>query len=340
MLVYDGIVFKLQRTGGISVLFTELLTRLRPSAYQLLCYGELSSELAATRHQFRPPRILERVRRVRVDATCDLFHSTYYRLPVGPACKVVTTVYDYGPERFASPLRRVAHAHQKSAAVAASDRIICISESTRRDLLDFSGAALADRAVVVYPGVSEEFAPIRGVTLIPQVLFVGTRVAYKNFTAVVDALAGVPAVALVCVGGGPFTNAEVHVLNQRIPGRYKWAGFLPRAELNLEYNRSICLAYPSLHEGFGIPILEAMRAGCPVIAVNTSSIPEVAGDAGVLLERGDADDIRAAILRLMSASVRDGLTGRGFAQAAKFSWDATFHRTVAVYEELLGRRVT
>jgi mannosyltransferase len=339
MLTYDGIVFKLQRTGGISVLFTEIISRLRPSAYELVSYGQLPGALETSTHRTLSPRPFERYRRACVGARCDLFHSTFYRLPASRTAKVVTTAFDFVDERFASPLRRVRHSVQKNRALAGSDRIICISESTRRDLVEFAGAALAERAVVVPCGVSEQFRPLPGVTRLPQVLFVGSRVSYKNFPAVVNALSELPEVDLVCVGAGPFKTAELELLDRRIPGRYRWAGYLSTEALNLEYNRSICLAYCSFYEGFGIPILEAMRAGCPVIAVNASSVPEVAGDAGILLERGEADELRAAIRKVMVSATRDELVRRGMAQSSKFSWQTTFDRTIAIYEEVLGKPI-
>jgi mannosyltransferase len=251
----------------------------------------------------------------------------------------VTTVYDFVDERFAPLHKRAIHGLQKRKAIAGADRIICISESTRRDLLEFSGRSFADRIVVIPLGASDAFHPLSDVTVLPQVLFVGKRGGYKNFAAVVEALSTLRDLTLVCVGGGAFTRAELALLERRIPRRYRFAGYLATAELNREYNKSLCLAYPSLYEGFGIPVIEAMRAGCPVIAVNCSAIPEVAGDAALLLQTGRPDEIRDAIQRVGVSRTRHDLVSKGSERAALFSWDETYRRTTAVYEELSGRRL-
>ncbi|MDB4891920.1 MAG: hypothetical protein JWL61_3775 [Gemmatimonadetes bacterium] len=340
MLVYDGIVFSLQRAGGISVLFTEILSRLPATGYELVGFRHSPPPaLVESTYTFQSPRVLERYRRARVNGRCDLFHSTYYRLPEIGRCKVVTTVYDFVYERFAPVHRRVVHSAQKRKAIEGADILICISESTRRDMVDFVGPAHAARAVVVPLGVSEEFRAIPHTDILPQVLFVGARSGYKNFRALVDALAGLPDLNLVCVGGGPFTADETDLLQRRIPLRYRSLGYVSTGELNLQYNQSLCLVYPSLYEGFGIPILEAMRAGCPVIAVNRSSIPEVAGDAALLLENGHPEEIRSAIQRLMVSQNRQELVAKGMTQAAKFSWHETYRQTLAVYEALSGKAV-
>lgn len=337
-LLYDGIVFSLQSIRGISVLFTEIISRLPPESYELVGVRPAPpATLPTATYAYREPRRLERYRRARFSGRAEIFHSTYYRLPAERSPAVVTTVYDFVYERFASLPQRVVHGAQKRAAIAGADRIICISESTRNDLLEFVGNAYRDRAVVVPLAAASSFHRLVGTSTLPQILFVGTRGPHKNFRPVVDALATLYDLSLLCVGGGPFTTEERTLLDLKLPGRYRAAGFLSDAELNLEYNRSLCLAYPSLYEGFGIPVLEAMRAGCPVVAVNASSIPEVAGDAAILVDRGDADEIRAAIESLVVVANRDALVGRGLARSAGFSWDETYRRTVAVYEGLLGR---
>jgi mannosyltransferase len=336
-LLYDGIVFNLQRTGGISVLYSEIISRLPRSSYELVGFRpDPPTALAGSTYTYQAPRRLEKYRRAAYGGKAEVFHSTYYRLPAERGAAVVTTVYDFVYERFHSLPQRIVHGLQKRTAIAGADRIICISESTRRDLLEGVGHQYRDRTVVVPLAASEAFHPLPGVRPLPQVLFVGPRAHYKNFPAVVDALESLPDLLLLCVGGGELTANERTLLDRKLPGRYKGAGYISVEELNLEYNRSLCLAYPSLHEGFGIPVLEAMRAGCPVVAVNMSSIPEVAGDAAVLLERGDADEIRSGIQSLSVTAARAAIVARGLSRAGMFTWDETYRRTVAVYEELIG----
>jgi mannosyltransferase len=336
-LCIDGVIFDLQSQGGISTIFRELLSRLPAEALHLIGYRAAPPVvLPSGTYEVRTRRRLERYRDAAASPGARVFHSSYYRLPSTRGPAVVTSVYDFVYERYVGGIRTSVHSWQKRRAIAHADRVICISESTREDLERFVGARHAARAVVVPCGVGEAFRRVPGIVPVAQVLFVGQRGRYKNFTAVVQAMQAFPELELLCVGGGPFTADESAVIGRNAPARVRWAGFLDDEALNLEYNRSLAFAYPSLYEGFGIPVLEAMRAGCPVIAVRTSSIPEVAGDAAWLMERGDPDELRAAIRALHDPLRRDDLTIRGHARASLFGWQATFRRTLAVYEELLG----
>ncbi|WP_046483508.1 glycosyltransferase family 4 protein [Pseudomonas veronii] len=323
MILFDGVIYNLQSSGGISVLFNELLSRLPVNSYDLVVP--------------RLKRPLERYRDFDVRQSYDIFHSTYYRLPSKRDGQIVTTVHDFTYERYSSGLKRKVHSWQKKRAVQGADKIICVSECTRRDLIEFYGAEYEPRVVVVPNGVSEGYFPL-AVEVVEQVLFVGARGGYKNFEATVNALSQLSGIGLVCVGGGGFSPGELIFLERKIPGRYKHAGFLSNNELNIEYNRSICLVYPSLYEGFGIPVLEAMRAGCPVIAVNSSSIPEVAGTSAFLVEKGEVTELRDAIRYFYSVDNRQKYIVMGRAQAEKFSWDSTFRQTLSVYNNLLDEK--
>jgi len=331
LIVIDGIIFSLQQTGGVSVLFRELLSRLPPAAHRLMLYDKKGAQGARF-------RLGERYRDA-IAGNYSLFHSSYYRLPAARSGAVVTTVHDYTYERFLSPsIRQVVHSCQKNRAVSGSDVVICVSESTRQDLLEFSTVDPC-RVVVVHNGVSELFCRDSSVSMVQQVLFVGARAGYKNFESVVVALSAIAFVSLACVGGGQFSKKELALLEKYLPNRYRHAGYISTNQLNEEYNKSICLVYPSLYEGFGIPVLEAMRAGCPVVAMNCSSIPEVAGDAACLMERGSPDEIEAAVRFFLNTNNREDFIRKGLQRSSMFGWDRTFSETIAVYEQLIGKKI-
>lgn len=343
MILYDGIVYCLQRNGGISVLYNELLSRLANTSYDysLISYGQ-PSPFSHIGNVVRVPRLAERYRDVTFDHA-DIFHSTYYRVPdfsSRRSSKIITTVHDYTYERYIGGIKRQVHSWQKNRAISQSDKIICVSESTKNDALEFSGVS-EDRIEVIPNGVSVDYFPNPDIALsdIPQAIFVGARQGYKNFESVVKAVSLFKELVLVCVGGGGFDKKELAFLEKYLPGRYRHAGFLTNSELNIEYNKAMCLIYPSLYEGFGIPVLEAMSAGCPVIAVDASSIPEVAGDAAHLIERGAVEEIEAGIGALMRDDYRQSLISKGFVQAKKFSWDITYKKTMALYEQVLGKKL-
>lgn len=337
MIFIDNIVATLQRTGGISVLFQELEQRLIRDRIALtkIDYREENSE---SRQAVRTPRFLERYR------TCELtppeqtsiFHSTYYRTPSQKKnLKIVTTVHDFTYERYIGGLRKLVHSTQKNHAINNSDAIICVSKNTKKDLLEFVPNIAPEKIFVVHNGVSPGFYQKEDRDQKNQVLFVGQRGRYKNFLAAVRALSMLKDTSISCVGGGPFTREELDILERTIPGRYRHLGYIDESELNNQYNSSIALIYPSLYEGFGIPVIEAMRAGCPVIAVNSSSIPEVSGGAALLMERGDPDEIKFALENLEKTDYRNSLISLGISQATKFSWEKTYKETLSVYQHLL-----
>ncbi|WP_339518640.1 glycosyltransferase family 1 protein [Pseudomonas proteolytica] len=324
MLHLDGVIYSLQQTGGISVLFDEILKRLPEEKYTL--------DIPRLSYPW------SRYCNASFDSNKSIFHSTYYRLPEGKSAGIVTTVHDFTYERFARGIRKSLHGWQKRKAISGADIIICVSESTKADLYEFVKVGRAQKVIVVPNGVSMAYRHL-ACSIEQQVLFVGARGSYKNFRNVVLALARSPDIMLVCVGGGEYSREEKKFLEETIPGRYRHAGRLTNEELNEEYNKSICLVYPSLYEGFGIPILEAMNAGCPVIAVRSSSIPEVAGDAAWLLESGSVEEIAGGVDFFRSNVNRERFIMLGFSQASKFSWDITYRRTLEVYEELLGEKL-
>lgn len=342
-VIFDSIIYDLQSHGGVSVYFSEILKRIinddgiDDNLY--LSSGNKSSilleQLGANNIIKLSERILERYRDVDFpsnESSSHVFHSSYYRLPSERKMPIITTVHDFTYEKFVKGLPLWVHSWQKRRAVECSDLIICVSENTAQDLMQFCKVP-ENKIRVVHNGVSENYSVINDVKRKDTVLFVGARGGYKNFHLAVAALKQVPDVQLRIVGGGNLSAKELFLLEKNIPGRFHWLGRLSDQELNIEYNSSLCLLYPSSYEGFGIPILEAMRAGCPVIAVNASSIPEVAGNACILLDEPKSELIVDAISIVRKGA--DKLRQAGFTQASKFSWDACYHSTKDVYHELI-----
>lgn len=322
MIVFDRIINSLQKNGGVTVYFKEILERINRDG--ILC-----------KYTANETRFFGRYRDCCVDTTSGVFHSSYYRLPKKPhGCKVLTTVHDFTYEKFVQGPALWIHSWQKNRAIKNSDLIICVSHNTALDLMRYCPVE-ASRIRVIYNGVSDTYYPLpeKQRQYGNKVLFVGARGGYKNFLLAVKAVARQPSLALHIVGGGVLSSSEVRLLEQQLPGRYQWLGRLSDEELNIAYNSAYVLLYPSSYEGFGIPIIEAMRAGCPVIAVNASSIPEVAGNAAIMVDAASVEALDVALQILPRQ--RDSLVAAGYAQAAKFSWERCYQETLAVYNELI-----
>ena len=348
-LYYDNIVYDLQNFGGISTYWYELTTRalnnpeVNMRFYQtgLKKNNVLSKNLDLSTRQVAVSkgnsRMIERFRTLDDWKFADksIFHSSYFRVPVWDAkVKVVCTIHDFTHDLYFRGPRVWIHNFAKRRTIERSDAIITVSENTKSDLLKYFPKISADRIHVIHNGVSEKFQVLEHlpVGLGLSLLYVGGRDNYKNFNFAVDLVQRFKEYTLNIVGS-PLSSLERVYLEKNLPGRYTVYSHVSVEKLNILYNQAACLLYPSSYEGFGIPLLEAMRAGCPFLALNGSSIPEVAGDAGYLLNKLDLDEGSMALEEIINR--RSLFSQRGFHQSSKFSWDTCYEQTYKLYSSLV-----
>lgn len=342
-LVIDGIIYSLQTFGGISVYFNELLTRLNASTadVEVVKFPPIKGETPTfprLNNIFTAARPFERYRKFnwgQRKSSGTIFHSSYYRLPSKTTIPSVVTVHDFAYERCMSGLRRRIHSEQKFAAIRSARAIICISNSTRDDLIEFVGINPNQSVHVIHNGSSESFRPtaVRQPER-PFALFVGQRAGYKNFTALLRAMEHVPGLDLRCVGGGLFSENEFRGVTPDVLRRIHHEGFVADFDLNVLYNQAACLVYPSSYEGFGIPVIEAMRAGCPVVSINCKAVLEVGSSALMIADSLGPRDLSEAICRAISPSHRLSVVPTGLGIARAYNWDLTFRRTLSVYRSI------
>ncbi len=343
----DGIIFSLQHHGGISVYFRELLSRFTPQHQATLTLEQPvkrpldAASMAGVRQVARAARAYERLRKARAigGENPTVFHSTYYRRPERRGQPTVVTVYDFVYQRFVRGPRGWMRRGLMNGSLTQAQHIICISEATRQDLLEFMPLSAGQQVSVIHCGVSALFRPLQsadlGTSLQPGrsfMLFVGQRAGYKNFRLALQALESLPDLELHCVGGGDLQPEELAGISETTRARVRHLGFVDDEQLNVLYNHAFCLLYPSAYEGFGIPVLEAMQAGCPVVSVDCKAVMEVGGPA--LLVSQDASDPLAlvdAIRNLEASGRRTELRNLGIARSRQFSWDKCFAQTLDVY---------
>ena len=366
-VVFDQQVFLLQEYGGISRYVCGLASELNhmsgveakiisPLHYNG-CLQALSKQSAWGIRVPRIPktsRIIDWVSRHVGHIAASLYsphiyHETYYSTddycPTG--AKRVVTVYDMIYERFPSQFCGGQLTEAKKAAVFRADHVLCISENTRRDLLELFKVP-SERVSVVYLAYDElsaaGTAQDSSTSLAGSqayLLHVGKREGYKNFSSLLRAFASSTYLkanfAIYCFGGGALNNEE-RALIQELKLSTEHVRHFSGGDKTLAwlYKHAAAFVFPSRYEGFGIPPLEAMSLGCPVISSNTSSIPEVVGDAGEYFDPDDSESIRIAIESVLESSARrDELVMKGRARCAQFSWARCARETLSSYQSLV-----
>ncbi|MEI2703289.1 MAG: glycosyltransferase family 1 protein [Baekduia sp.] len=360
--------------GGTEILARRLidaLARARPDVrFTVFCGIEAAPSLAGEGwpenvviHRMdvacrnKPRRILAELFQLPREARragVDLLHSLGTTSPLRTPCPSVVSVHDliylHYPETF-PPAARLGLKLLVGPGARRADRVLALSEAAKRDLVEHLRLD-PDRVHPVHIGGmrrSDEFTPeaeLRGRLGLgegPVVLCVSAALRHKNLPRLIDAFAEIsgsrPDARLVLVGhhGLDGDALRAQVVDRDLDGRVIQTGWIADADLEGLYRLAACCAYPSLLEGFGIPVLEAMARGLPVACADATSLPEVAGDAALLFDPLDTHAIAAAIERLLSdEALREQLRERGLERAAGFTWEKCAEGVLAVYELALS----
>ena len=305
--------------------------------------------LARLWHRLRLPIPVEAI-----TGPLDVFYSPDFVLPpTRRATRTLLTVHDLSflhcPEAFVPALRRYLE-QVVPCSIARADRVLADSAHTRSDIVSLLGVS-PDKVEVLYSGVPARFRPEAepgererlqaryGIGDQPYVLSVGTLQPRKNYLRLIRAFANLkPETQLVIAGGQGWLYEDIFSEAERHGDSVRILGFVDEGDLPALYRSAVLFAFPSLYEGFGLPVLEAMACGVPVVCSNASSLPEVAGEAGLLVDPLDTYGLAEAMRRVLEDSrLRREMNERGVAQAARFTWERAARQLLDVFGSL--RRV-
>ncbi len=290
----------------------------------------------------------------------SVLHGLAFAGPLAAQCPTVITVHDLAFLRFPQAFRRGNRTYLRlftRLSTRRAARVIAVSESTRRDVIALCGVP-AERVIAVPNGVTEAFCPAEPAAVaefrrragLPDrfILYLGTLEPRKNLVRLLDAYAmwrqaSQQDIPLVLAGGKGwfFETIFARVAELGLADSVVFPGFVPAAELPWWYRAADVFVYPSLFEGFGLPVLEAMACGAATITSRTSSLPEVAGEAAVLVDPEDTAALADALSRVLAdRALAESLQAAGPRQAAQFSWRRTASETAQVYREVLNLRTS
>lgn len=350
-LVIDGVFFQIGYTG-IARVWQSLLNEWKKSNFSenivVIDRGNTAPKIEGIRYYSMPlynydEKALdsEKLQAVCDQFNADLFISTYYTLPLSTPS--ILMVHDMIPEVIGLDLQE----HwwkEKYYSILCANRYICVSQNTAKDLLKFHPHIDKSLVKILSNGVDENFYTASDLEVLetkvslriqlPYFLLVGSRMSlkgYKNTILFFKALAqweDLQKIAVVCVGGEPELEEELSVLADTV----KIHLIRPDdRELRAIYSGAIALIYPSLYEGFGLPIVEAMACGCPVITCRNSSLTEVAGDAAIYVDEYDVTEMLQALEHVQRIEIRQRLIEEGLKQANKFSWNKMANEIIQLF---------
>lgn len=344
-IIFDNLIFSLQPYGGISVYWQELVSRFlldTPHA-QLHTYPNRNKSAVPLfdttfkiNHRLPAQLALFTDFKTQINEP-HIYHASYYRSASHPLAKKVITVHDLILDQFGtSPLKKL-KLYPKQKSIIQADAIICVSNNTKIDVLQLYDIP-EERIHVIYNGASTHFFPLDDDTSIKpkkQLLYIGARSFYKRFdwfANLINTLS--PKFEALIIGGGPMSTQEQSLFKTK-PTFFEHVDI---NTLNTFYNKAFAMIYPSSYEGFGIPLVEAAQANCPILCFNNSCIPEILGENHPLYIN-EQDSTEHAI-QLLNQLENDSFKTKAIysqTQSTKnFNWENTYQQTKELYKSLLS----
>lgn len=367
-IVVDSQIFNTQKNGGISRYYTEIFSCLSgkktlkivvpiysttniyfnqsvlftPKKKIHLLWIKVLYKLKILNKAKKKSRceflLKELIAKQNYDLFIPTYYDTYFLDLIGSKPFVLTVydmIYELFPEYFEDCKNVVPN---KLFLMEKATRIIAVSENTKKDIITIYPHIDASKIDVIYHGSSIKINELEVSLPENYVLFVGTRALYKNFIFLVNSIAELlkndPNLYLICAGGGSFEINENKIICELGLEKQIIQKYFEEEELGVFYSKAKCFVFPSLYEGFGIPILEAMTCSCPVVLANNSSFPEVAGTAGVYYELNNGEDLKNRIKDLIQIeSLRQEFSSKGLEQVKKFNWNKAAEECLSVYNK-------
>lgn len=360
IVLYDTQIFGMQDYGGISRYFYEIIKRIskddviHPFFVHNNAYtkdglkDKILNKFKYRNYLYTALNIIIGIPKI-IFGKYDIFHPTYYEdyfLPFTKNKKIIITVYDFVHEKMSSNYSNLSNTfiNKKKNVIKRADHIIAISENTKKDLMNLYGID-KDKISVIYLGNSLKKWDGKKRCSLPSkyILFVGQRWMYKNFENFIKAMSIVvkehPEFVIVSAGGGKLTDDEKESIKKAgLKGKVIHATFKNDNELAEIYSRSSLFVYPSLYEGFGIPILEAFSCRTPIAISNTSCFPEIAKNAAQYFDPKDPKSISKSVINVLSNNkLKENMVKLGTARLLSFSWEKTAKQTLDVYKKVLEK---
>jgi len=353
-IVYDNQIFYNQIFGGPSRYFAELIkelikincqTKIISPFHQNIYLKELSPNLkieftTKLRKNFFTNKLNFLTSNFFFKKfNYDIYHLTYFDKNYFSTKPKVITVYDLIHEKFSNEFSL--KKFPKKNIINNVDHFLCISENTKKDLIEYYNVDEKKITVTHLASFIDNNQTIVNKITYPFFLFVGSRKRYKNFRLLLQAFSKLKDIKdnfeIICFGGGKFLKEEIDYMKELSlnPAKIKNIQGSDSILVSL-YKQAVALIYPSKYEGFGLPIIEAMSCGCPVISSNSSSLPEVYGTAALSFENNSVENLTHCINKISTdKTLRDLLIDKGFQRSKEFSWKKCAKETAFVYKTLI-----